>query len=1091
MFNYRLSLDIGTNSIGWCALDLKTKKDVSEPQGILDMGVRIFPDGRNPKDGSSNAVVRRDARGMRRNRDRFVERRERLLKALIKYELLPKDERKRRALTELDPYELRARGVREKLIIYELGRAIFHLNQRRGFKSNRKSDSKAKDTGPIKEALKAQREVMTQTGAETFGEYLLRRREDGMSVRSRLLNRRIKDERDKEKSQDYYEFYPGRDLMEEEFERLWEKQAKHHSSKLTKEAHDKIRDVIFYQRPLKPQPVGHCLYEHDEERIPKALPLFQRFRIYQEVNNLYILEQRSLVGRPLRLDERDRLISIMCEPAPNKSGKTELEFKKMRDILGLSEGCSFSLESEKRKGLEKDSTTATLSHKDHFGAKWSKYSDEDQERIILRLIDDNDEESLIRWLMEEWGLDRKRAEAVSIARIPDDYGRLGHTATSKILEHLTEDVIPYSEAVKLAGYASHSQFSNGRKLDRLPYYGIALERHVAPRFIEDRPLAELTNEERYGKVTNPTVHIALNQVRAVVNEIIKLYGPPAEVHLEVLRDLKNSIKQKQDIEKEQKKNQDENDKCAKMLREEFHLPVNRENIQRLRLWNELPEHLRLCPYTGKNISARILFTPEVEIDHILPFSRTLDDGMANKVLCLRNANREKANQTPFEAWGAGKAGEAIQARAAYYPKNKRWRFTEDAMERYMTDRDFISRQLTDSQYITRLAREYLAVLFEPDQPHKIVCLPGRLTGLFRHHLGLDGILDEINPTEGKSNATKGEKNRNDHRHHAVDALLIGLMDRSFLQRAATIHAREEKEGVYDFLDKFSEPWPGFRASACEALAKIIVSHKPDHGIQDALHNDTAYGFVNREDSRGNAVHRISADSVDIKKILSIKGKHLRASLVSYLSGLPLDTTFRRLEDADEGKDDIESILNGVEKDFKKCIQDFFVGRGIRHVRIIERIELIPIRKRGDKNAPPYKGFKPDGNAYMNVFQSLTGPQWEGDVVTLFNANNPEPQAKEESRKRIIRLFNRDMLEMEHSGARKLFYIQRMSAKLISLAEHFEANADSRTRDKADPFIFVYKGSIESIRKSKVRFLVVTPAGRIRYLSDDPDDTKSR
>ena len=164
MSRYRLSLDIGTNSIGWCALALEAHAKQVTPVGILDMGARIFPDGRNPKDGSSNAVKRREARAMRRNRDRFVARRNSLIDALVESELMPSGNEDRCTVAQMDPYALRARGLDEKLKLYEFGRAIFHLNQRRGFKSNRKRDADDSETGAIKDVLPKQKKLMELRG---------------------------------------------------------------------------------------------------------------------------------------------------------------------------------------------------------------------------------------------------------------------------------------------------------------------------------------------------------------------------------------------------------------------------------------------------------------------------------------------------------------------------------------------------------------------------------------------------------------------------------------------------------------------------------------------------------------------------------------------------------------------------------------------------------------------------------------------------------------------------------------------------------------------------------------------------------------
>ena len=1090
MLQYRLSLDIGTNSVGWCALALDTAKTPPQPQSILDMGVRIFPDGRNPKDGSSNAEARRLARGMRRNRDRFLERRNRLMAQLIEGGLMPEDQVERLVMTAVDPYELRARGITEILSLHEFGRALFHLNQRRGFKSNRKSDAKDNEAGVIKEALHRQQDKMKALGAETFGEYLFRRREKGEMVRSRLIETHVVDDKGKEKKQEYYDFYPSRIELEHEFDVLWNAQAKHHPKELTEDLRKLIHPIIFYQRPLKPPVVGKCTFEHSEDRAPKALPIVQRWRIYQELNHLRVLDTRTLREVPLRVEQRDLLADLMCQPGGKKKGKSEVSFDKMRKKLGFSERMVFSHESEKRKGLEADTTSAVLAHKDRFGPRWHGMADEDQEAVLDALLHESDEENLVQDLMANWDLDRAHAEAVATAPLSDKYARLGLTATRKILAELVEDVVPYSEAVVRAGYKSHSQLRTGKARERLPYYGEVLERHVVPD-PEKYGHAAAKLEKRYGKVTNPTVHIALNQVRQVVNEVIKIHGQPAEIHVEVLRDLKHSIDEKRDIQKAQAKNQEENDECARLLREEFNERVNRENIQRLRLWKELGAEEKVCVYTGGKIGAAILFSEKVEIDHILPFRRTLDDSMGNKILCMRRANREKTDRSPFEAWSDKPRWPDILARSAVLPKNKRWRFAEDAMERYTKDRDFIARQLTDSQYIARLAHEYLCVLFNAKEGHKVVCLPGRLTGLFRHHLGLGDILDEINEARKESKAPRGQKNRDDHRHHAVDALIVGLMDRAFLQRAASTSARLEKEGVYKLLDGFEEPWPGFRSDAEQALGKIMVSHKLDHGIEGALHNQTAYGFV-ESDSRGNAIHRIPVTDITLKNLDNIKGKRLRADLVAHLLRRSQAHAFKIMESIDEGtgpdKKEFAKLCDPMEQGEKAAVaraQGFLLARGMRRVRLIERIDLIPIKDRQNK---VYKGFKPDANAYLDIYLADDGKRWEGELVTRFDANQQKRRGEDmpdQQRTRIARLFNRDMLELEHKGKRRIFYIQKMSENQIALAEHFEANADSRTRSSDDPFRFVYKGNADALRKAKVRFLVVTPAGRIRYLSENP------
>jgi len=143
----RLGLDVGTNSIGWALIDTDAGR-------IIDLGSRIFSDGRDPKSGASLAVDRRDARAARRRRDRYLGRRSAFLEALIRHGLMPEAAEETRLLAAKDPYVLRARALDEPLTPHEIGRALFHLNQRRGFKSNRKAERgrKENEDGKIESA---------------------------------------------------------------------------------------------------------------------------------------------------------------------------------------------------------------------------------------------------------------------------------------------------------------------------------------------------------------------------------------------------------------------------------------------------------------------------------------------------------------------------------------------------------------------------------------------------------------------------------------------------------------------------------------------------------------------------------------------------------------------------------------------------------------------------------------------------------------------------------------------------------------------------------------------------------------------------
>jgi len=187
---YRLAIDMGTTSIGWCLIRLDQSE---QPCAVIRMGVRVFNDGRNPKDGSSLAVIRRSARQARRRRDRLLKRKTRMVNALIRLGFFPNDYKKRKALVSLDPYMLRKKGLYEALTGSEFARILFHINRRRGFKSNRRAYKKDSNGGALKTAIKELHEKLLAKNYKTVGEWLATRHENQESVRARLRGKTTKD----------------------------------------------------------------------------------------------------------------------------------------------------------------------------------------------------------------------------------------------------------------------------------------------------------------------------------------------------------------------------------------------------------------------------------------------------------------------------------------------------------------------------------------------------------------------------------------------------------------------------------------------------------------------------------------------------------------------------------------------------------------------------------------------------------------------------------------------------------------------------------------------------------------------------------
>lgn len=287
---YRLGLDLGANSIGWCCLSLDLQ---GHPSGILAAGVRVYPDGRNPKDGSSLAAARRLPRSMRRNRDRYLQRRGALLNALIRLGLMPSTESEQRQVASLDPYRLRADALARRLTAHEFGRVLFHLNQHRGFKSNRKVD-KAGDNegGLIRDAARDLQAILAKGGHKTLGTYLAARHANREGVRVRLAGTG---------KTAAYPFYPLREMVEAEFNVVWEAQAGHLG--LSDDVGRQLRRIIFHQRPLKVPKLGRCWLEPEEDRGYRAMPSAQAYRIAQDLAHLRI-QLPGLPERPLSDTER-------------------------------------------------------------------------------------------------------------------------------------------------------------------------------------------------------------------------------------------------------------------------------------------------------------------------------------------------------------------------------------------------------------------------------------------------------------------------------------------------------------------------------------------------------------------------------------------------------------------------------------------------------------------------------------------------------------------------------------------------------------------------------------------------------------------
>ncbi|MGV3552025.1 type II CRISPR RNA-guided endonuclease Cas9 [Rhizobium sp.] len=1082
--------DLGTNSLGWSVVNTLGEPGETGEGRIVDMGVRIFSQsemaGRDPQSKASLAVARREARGARRRRDRYVKRRRRLLDLLSACGLMPTDDAERKALVRANEdseqgdlstsvYALRARALDVALTPHEIGRAIFHLNQRRGFKSNRKADSNDAEQGLIATAITALGEKMQEDNARTIGEWLHMRRLKGLSVRARMTA-----------DGEGYDFYPARAELEREYDAIMRRQKSFHPELLTDSVIAEIRDVVFYQRPLRPVPAGRCSYNIAESRLPRAHPLFQRFRLLKEVNELEIIgeDQRHIKLTP---EQRNNLV-LHLRTDLTKQGK--VPFSKLRKTLKLGSEFRFNKESDNRADLEGDVIYFRMSRPERFGVRWSTLPAEQQAAITERLRMEPDYRTLVDWLRDEAGLDEAHAKAVADTPVPDGFGRLGPSALIALIEAMENDVdangfvITEAEAAKRVYGRTNSEADPNRKgVDQLPAYQEVLSRHIPPGTGNpDDPY-----DEYMGRITNPTVHIALNQLRRVVNALIRKHGKPDRIAIEVGRELKMNDRERDEVNRRIGKNTKAAIERGRKLTEVFSQPDTGYNRLRLELWEELNYDQPLnrpCIYCGKPLTPTMVFGPETDVDHILPYSRTLDDSKTNRILCCAACNREKKNWAPAEVPQWHDRYDDILARAVTLPGKKPKRFARDAMTRFGEEEGFLARQLTDMQYISRLSLTYLAHLYDYEEVDldgvykrhaRVRALPGRMTEMLRRQWSLNELLHGHNLAGGD---LAKPKNRLDHRHHALDAIVIACTSRSLIQRLATASAQAEERGAERVIERIDTPWPSFREDARAAVNAITVSHKADHGTvsrkgyakgrgQTAgkLHNDTAYGPTGEKDKAGNdlVVRRVAITgiktSADIMKIRTNKHGH------SELRDRLYEATRGR-----EGKAFEQAVVEFVKHDEK--------FRGIRHVRIIEPLKTIPIH---DKEGRVYKGYKGDSNDRFDVW-ALKNGNWTTEVVSTFDAHRPGWQsavrADNPTARKLLSLKQGDMVAMDRDDGRRMLRVVKFKEGQICLADHNEAGSlKARDGNKEDSFKYVYL-SASSLRKNGVRQVRIDEIGQI-------------
>jgi CRISPR/Cas system Type II protein with McrA/HNH and RuvC-like nuclease domain len=652
----KLSLDTGANTIGWMLLELPDNNTESElpiinseketeKTGILSAnflgvakllasGVRLFPAGKEAfgsnKEKSLN-VDRGNARRTRRRFARFKKRKAKLRQILMEHQLLAANTTNVFEHEHSDPLEIRTRGLDEKLSLYELGRAVYHINERRGFLSVRKTR--------VKEENK-KKEVTASESAEQIDETNSEKKEKTIDILRNIqqLEDAIKQSEKRtlgeylwslrcEKGNDFRirKRHTKRSMYENEFEILWEKQKQFYPNELTDELKKKIKWELWFVRPIywKQSTIAKCEYEQNEYVAPRADRLVQEFRFFQEINNLKYWDENN---QEIRVADNKQWQNKIVAKAKISE---KITFDAIRTCIGLNgSDIRFNLETGKKKQVKKGETPseetvyrkelkafetdAVMRKEEYFDKKWDSITEEEKNKIVRILIerpkdseseqfefdekgrakqmqDDEFREYIATNWQSKYGLsdnqvdnllDKEKLES----DLPKGQSSLSRKALRKLLPFLREGK-QYSkkdksgaadDAIHLAGYKRRDELTDWRTWKELP------------------PIKEYLKRERLTLITNPVVRRIISEMRNLINAIIKQHGRPDFIHVELARDAKNSKKKRDEITKQNLANKTAREYAKQKIREAGAVPSD-DMVERFRLWTEQGG---ICPYTS-------------------------------------------------------------------------------------------------------------------------------------------------------------------------------------------------------------------------------------------------------------------------------------------------------------------------------------------------------------------------------------------------------------------------------------------------------------------------------------------------------------
>jgi CRISPR-associated endonuclease Csn1 len=594
-------------------------------------------------------------------------------------------------------------------------------------------------------------------------------------------------------------------------------------------------------------------------------------------------------------------------------------------------------------------------------------------------------------------------------------------------------------------------------------------------------LPPISDSRALPELRNPVVTRVLTETRKVINAVIREYGKPALIRVELARDLKKSKSQREAISRINWDNRKEREKAAAWFRESFKREPKPNDLLKYVLWEECN---RVCPYTGKSISEIDLFGPHptFDVEHIIPFSRSLDNSFLNKTLCHVEENRQvKHNKTPYEAYAHSDKWNAIldcvgrfktsvaRARtrkgktATGNPKLAKFQMTtEEVKEQY---EDFDERHLNDTRYASRLATKYLKLLYgEEADKRKIVQVGrGEITKYLRDVWDFNKILNDGSV----------EKKRDDHRHHAVDAVAIALTSPKTVKLLSDSAARAYLHNRRNFAP-VPAPWPSLYDQVDSQIKQLIVSHRVSRKVSGPLHEETFYG-KRACCEEGKVRIRKQVKNLKSKEVDCIADPIVQARVKLRLTELGETDPTKAFQDEKnlpfmQAKDGRVIPIRKVRLNLSRNTFQVGTGPRTRHVENKENhhIEIVEVEdKKGNK-------------------------KWEGYIVSMMEAKqrlaHGAPVVKRdhgEGKRFVFSLSGGESIELTNkdTGNREMFRIRTITSQGRHAQVFYVRLNDARLKADILKTGGFFSGLMEPLHKLDCRKVIVTPFGKVRRAND--------